>query len=236
MIKSYKGGYSILDTTPITFEAEDSGVTISDTYILNQLLEILKPHFYNWEKDLKPIYLRYISDVNGVCVALCTLSHVSNDVFLITANLSHDTIEIQVELSEDSDTHEIYISDCVYTYATLTQAVNNEISGGNIEVGTKLYKHVIELQDSVDPNVTHLLNFITNVSTKINAKSDVIDLFNQGTSMVFMNGNENVYGTVAVISDGSLSNLYIEAFSQPDGGFTAFGGEIISDSDVVAPL
>ena len=199
MVKSYKGGYSILDTTPITFEAEDSGVAITDTYILEQLLEILKPHYYNWKKDLKPIYLRYISDSVGVCVALCTLVHQSDNEFYINANLSHDTIQIYVELTEDVDGN-ILINDCTYSYPTLTQVVNTEITGGNIEVGTKLYLHKITLSD------TTIINIISTNNGEVTSLNDLQDIYANCINAQYYDQDEYVQSVLFI--DRSILVFY----------------------------
>lgn len=162
MVKSYKGGYSILDTTPITFELEDSG-SIYDSYILEQLLEILAPHYNNYLKELKPIYLRYVTDDFGLAVTLCSLTRQSND-FYIKGELGTNTLEIYVELGLDDDGN-VIIESTGFEYYPLSLNIQNLIDGGNIEVGTKLYKHTLTFDSTHICSVISINNSVQTIST-----------------------------------------------------------------------
>ena len=143
MIKSYKGGYSILDTTPFTFELETSSDVLNDDYIAEQLLEICKPHFAKFTNELKPIYIRYLTDDYAIGVALATMNHTIPDEFEITAQIGTNNLEIAVKLAVDSDTGEIYVDEVRYTYLSLKQNIIDMNENGDITLGTKLYSHTL---------------------------------------------------------------------------------------------
>ena len=162
-MKDYKGGYSILDLTPLPIDPSGVYISVDDEYVLSQLKEILLSHCLEI-KPLKAIYCRCVLNGVGFVTILGSIAQVNVSGFVISLDYLDYHIVINVELSQDEETLEWSISNCEISSFNTVDKVNSGIENGDIEVGTKLYLHSGSIGGET-------FNIICPVSTPFNAQN-----------------------------------------------------------------
>lgn len=165
-MQNTKGGYSILDLTSIILVSDDDSLIIKDKKVLNQLYEILLPYVLDDKKELKPIYIRFVDDIEekNKHVIFATIKKFGVDTFKIYSS-DEFNLSITIVFEQDEETLEWLITYCSYIYHSLLLTIQEDvlslINEGTIsetlglnedgelvkevvESGTKLYKHEIE--------------------------------------------------------------------------------------------
>ena len=224
MVKNYKGGYSILDTTPFTFNLETSSDVLNDDYVAEQLLEICKPHFEKFANELKPIYIRYLTNDYAIGVALATMNHITPEDFVITAQIGTNNLELYVRLTVDSDTDEIILDEVRYTYLSLKQNIINMNEDGDITLGTKLYKHTITLSNG------GRITIISSDNSAIEDLNDLQDVYMVSINALYYDADE--YTQQVLFIDNTILVFYSNS-SETISNVTLTG---LSVTDDVTPL